>query len=195
MNVFFCGTGGTGKTTMLEPVAKALGLPVQQSIVRDFYKSQDIVSQKHLDNLPPSTRASFQLDLMRHYLFKVESFKAQYPQGFIMDRSIYDHAAYAMLSSLDSDKYYVDCVKNMISKVQGLGDSIIVYFPYPSPWLNAVHDGFRNVRAAHDTLHDAFLCKCISDRANMIYAPAFPAEERANYIVRQIKYMGNTGIR
>src|SRR5215469_17494980 len=162
MNVFFCGTGGTGKSTVLEKVASCLNLPVKTSVVRGFYAMKGIDSQKDLDGLPDGVRAEFQLDLLRYYMATVTQYWRDYPKGFIMDRSVYDHAAYAVLTNLSSDWSYLQCITTQITDFNALLKPQIVYFGYPPPWLDQAEDGFRNVRAAHDLAHNALLYNWLS---------------------------------
>lgn len=159
MNIFFCGAGGTGKTTVLQDVAASLGLPVMGSVVREFYHRSGIASQVELDAYHPEGRRLFQTELMRYYLDKVEAFAA-HPGGMVMDRSIYDHAAYALLADLDAGRELIDDIDAAFARFEKL-HPVMVYFPYSPAWWdphqNGEEDGFRNIRPAHDLLLDSVI--------------------------------------
>lgn len=192
MNVFFTGSGGTGKTTVLPIVADMLGLPIMTSVVRGFTASRGYASQIVVNALPVKDRVQFQLDLMVHYVAEVERFAAGHPDGMIMDRSVYCHAGYALLSDLSSTWSVIDQFIPLFERFERLRP-VLVYFQYPPPWLDyGVEDQFRDVRPAHDYLLDAVIWKWLQGRfspmtLNRISARFGDPLTRSQWIVSHLK--------
>jgi deoxyadenosine/deoxycytidine kinase len=91
--IAFCGSHGTGKSTLLKGVSKNLNIPVLNNTIRMFYKNIGI---DDFDKLPANIRTQCQLNLL---LNQIEREDSEGKNGFITDRSVLDYIGYMAVSS------------------------------------------------------------------------------------------------
>jgi len=168
------GTGGTGKTTVVENLLEAYPrkFRFKPSIVRAFYKKAGIKREEDFFNgLSKYEQSDFQVSLMKYYMCTlneeiqdVVSIAPEHRPHLLLDRSIYDHVAY----------WFVYCMTSLseadIATVQVEIDTFkmwptrIVYFPFPVGWDYANGaDGFRFRSWGKDFVHDSVLRRLLRD--------------------------------
>jgi predicted ATPase len=185
--VFLSGTGGTGKTTVLELLQKNLGskLTVFPSIVREFYADQGIKDQKAFRALGEYQQRNFQMTLMKFYMSRLEQAYAECRTPYMMsDRSIFDHIGYAIcdcatnLRPEDFD-FFEDC----IARFEKLSPRVY-YVPWPPKWKT--EDSFRDVSLGKDYLHNAVLLEQLG-RNRSLWAGTLDYGTPADRVLRLMK--------
>jgi deoxyadenosine/deoxycytidine kinase len=91
--IAFCGSHGTGKSTLLHSVAKNFDIPILDNTIRTYYKNIGI---DDFDKLPANVRTQCQLNLL---LNQIEREDIEGKNGFITDRSVLDYIGYTAVSS------------------------------------------------------------------------------------------------
>ncbi|MEY3470951.1 MAG: hypothetical protein RLZZ223_301 [Candidatus Parcubacteria bacterium] len=125
MKIILTGAHGTGKSTLVEPLASEYDLPVLQRTVRTFWEDNGV---KDFELLPSDIRAIFQKHLLLNQLDKENSL---WEQGFITDRSVLDYLGYAVVSSSMSTTD-LDLYKALIRE-RLLQYDCIIYLPVEFP--------------------------------------------------------------
>jgi deoxyadenosine/deoxycytidine kinase len=125
MKIILTGAHGTGKSTLVSPLATEYKLPVFQRTVRNFWEDNGIMD---FEKLPSDVRAIFQKHLLLNQLNKEN---ALWDKGFITDRSVLDYLAYAVVSSSMS-KTDLDLYKALIRE-RLLQYNYIIYLPVEFP--------------------------------------------------------------
>jgi deoxyadenosine/deoxycytidine kinase len=125
MKIILTGAHGTGKSTLVSPLATEYKLPVFQRTVRNFWEDNGIMD---FEKLPSDVRAIFQKHLLLNQLNKEN---ALWESGFITDRSVLDYLAYAVVSSAMS-KTDLDLYKALIRE-RLLQYDYIIYLPVEFP--------------------------------------------------------------
>jgi len=125
MKIILTGAHGTGKSTLVQPLASAYNLPVLQRTVRTFWEDNGV---KDFELLPSDIRAIFQKHLLLNQLDKENTL---WEQGFITDRSVLDYLGYAVVSSSMS-KTDLDLYKALIRE-RLLQYDYIIYLPVEFP--------------------------------------------------------------
>jgi predicted ATPase len=125
MKIILTGAHGTGKSTLVEPLATEYKLPVFQRTVRNFWEANGV---KDFELLPSDVRAIFQKHLLLNQLDKENT---MWEQGFITDRSVLDYLGYAVVSSSMS-KTDLDLYKALIRE-RLLQYDYIIYLPVEFP--------------------------------------------------------------
>jgi|688.fasta_scaffold163367_4 deoxyadenosine/deoxycytidine kinase len=153
MNIILTGAHGTGKSTLVEPLATEYKLPVFQRTVRNFWEANGVVD---FEKLPSDVRAIFQKHLLLNQLDKEN---ALWDKGFITDRSVLDYLAYAVVSSSMS-KTDLDLYKALIRERLLQYDYIIylpVEFPAEAEYLRANPDSQKEVAQVFEEHLDLWL--------------------------------------
>ena len=147
--IAFCGSGGTGKSSVLELVSNKLndsGIKnkIHPSVVREFYGIKGISSEKELINQTEADKVKFQWELANYFINRLNNEINNYDGYLLCDRSLYDHLAYWIYSGantikLEDYRKYIDLIreydKNLIA---------LVYFSYPVSFSKDVDpDSFR----------------------------------------------------
>jgi nicotinamide riboside kinase len=141
MKIILTGAHGTGKSTLVKPLATEYNLPVLQRTVRNFWEDHGV---NDFELLPSDVRAIFQKHLLLNQLDKENSL---WRDGFITDRSALDYLAYAVVSSSMS-KTDLDLYKALIRERLLQYDYIIylpVEFPAEAEYLRANPDSQQEV--------------------------------------------------
>lgn len=125
MKIILTGAHGTGKSTLVQPLATEYKLPVFQRTVRNFWEANGV---NDFELLPSDIRAIFQKHLLLNQLEKENTL---WEQGFITDRSVLDYLAYAVVSSSMS-KTDLDLYKALIRE-RLLQYDYIIYLPVEFP--------------------------------------------------------------
>lgn len=125
MKIILTGAHGTGKSTLVQPLANTYNLPVLQRTVRTFWEDNGV---KDFELLPSDIRAIFQKHLLLNQLDKENTL---WEQGFITDRSVLDYLGYAVVSSSMS-KTDLDLYKALIRE-RLLQYDYIIYLPVEFP--------------------------------------------------------------
>ena len=185
MLIGMCGVGGTGKTTAVNELLKLIpDLAFQPSIVRRFYELRGVKSEvEYFRTMREDERLDFQVDLLDYYMRTTVEFVEAHPgQDVILDRTAFDHVAYAVYSnpSMSLGRLY-----SIMAYAEHFGklDPLVFRFPYPVPWTGtaAAEDGFRKTDVGKNWLVD-----CAMQRVTRTYAPdavlvpmGLPAERAA----------------
>ncbi len=104
MKIQFCGTGGSGKTTLMNDVATAMGLKPLPSITRIVGKNHGIEQESDQWKMSEYKRWLFQADLFN----KVDNYLLV-SNDYVSDRSMIDSFCYAIWKSgTEIDNYTVD---------------------------------------------------------------------------------------
>lgn len=133
MKIILTGAHGTGKSTLVQPLATEYKLPVLQRTVRTFWEDNGV---RDFELLPSDVRAIFQKHLLLNQLDKENTL---WEQGFITDRSVLDYLGYAVVSS-SMAKIDLDLYKALIRERLLQYDYIIylsVEFPAEPEYLRA----------------------------------------------------------
>jgi deoxyadenosine/deoxycytidine kinase len=125
MNIILTGAHGTGKSTLVKPLAQEYNLEVLQRTVRNFWEDNGV---NDFELLPTDVRAVFQKHLLLNQLDKENSL---WEQGFITDRSVLDYLGYAVVSSTMA-KTDLDLYKSLIRE-RLLQYDYIIYLPVEFP--------------------------------------------------------------
>lgn len=125
MKIILTGAHGTGKSTLVQPLANTYNLTVLQRTVRTFWEDNGV---KDFELLPSDIRAIFQKHLLLNQLDKENTL---WEQGFITDRSVLDYLGYAVVSSSMS-KTDLDLYKALIRE-RLLQYDYIIYLPVEFP--------------------------------------------------------------
>lgn len=125
MKIILTGAHGTGKSTLVKPLATEYDLPVLQRTVRTFWEDNGV---NDFELLPSDVRAIFQKHLL---LNQLEKENALWEQGFITDRSVLDYLGYAVVSSSMSTTD-LDLYKALIRE-RLLQYDCIIYLPVEFP--------------------------------------------------------------
>jgi deoxyadenosine/deoxycytidine kinase len=91
--IAFCGSHGTGKTTLLQTISQELHLPIIDKTIRTYWKS---IGVDDFEKLPADVRTQCQLNLL---LNQIEREDTEGKDGFITDRSVLDYIGYTAVSS------------------------------------------------------------------------------------------------
>ncbi len=99
MRIVFSGSGGTGKTTLLNEINKELHFPVIDEGVREWLEAHNFVSPRDLDK---TNRVKMQADNLKRRI-EIEGSLQQ----FISDRTSVDNLVYALrwVGSVDDGTY------------------------------------------------------------------------------------------
>jgi deoxyadenosine/deoxycytidine kinase len=89
----FCGSHGTGKSTLLQAISKDFDIPVLDNTIRTYYKDIGI---DDFEKLPANIRTQCQLNLL---LNQIQREDGEGKNGFITDRSVLDYIGYTTVSS------------------------------------------------------------------------------------------------
>ena len=125
MKIILTGAHGTGKSTLLEPLAQQYKLPLLQRTVRNFWEDNGV---NDFELLPSDIRAIFQKHLLLNQLDKENTL---WEQGFITDRSVLDYLGYTVVSS-SMAKIDLDLYKALIRE-RLLQYDYIIYLPVEFP--------------------------------------------------------------
>jgi deoxyadenosine/deoxycytidine kinase len=91
--IAFCGSHGTGKTTLLESIANEFQLPIIDKTLRTYWKD---IGVDDFEKLPANIRTQCQLNLLLNQINREDS---EGKSGFITDRSVLDYIGYTAVSS------------------------------------------------------------------------------------------------
>jgi deoxyadenosine/deoxycytidine kinase len=91
--IAFCGSHGTGKSTLLQSIAKDFDIPILDNTIRSYYKN---IGVDDFDKLPANIRTQCQLNLLLNQIQREDS---EGQDGFITDRSVLDYIGYTAVSS------------------------------------------------------------------------------------------------
>lgn len=125
MKIILTGAHGTGKSTLVKPLAQEYNLEVLQRTVRNFWEDNGI---SDFELLPTDVRAVFQKHLLLNQLDKENLI---WEQDFITDRSVLDYLGYAVVASSMS-KTDLDLYKALIRE-RLLQYDYIIYLPVEFP--------------------------------------------------------------
>lgn len=125
MKIILTGAHGTGKSTLVSPLATEYKLLVFQRTVRSFWEDNGI---RDFELLPADVRAVFQKHLLLNQLERENSL---WEKGFITDRSVLDYLGYAVVASSMS-KTDLDLYKALIRE-RLLQYEYIIYLPVEFP--------------------------------------------------------------
>lgn len=109
--IAFCGSHGTGKSTLLQAVANKFEIPVLDKTIRIYWES---IGLDDFEKLPANIRIQCQLNLL---LNQIQREDTKGKSGFITDRSVLDYIGYTIVSS-DMDgtlrKLYEELIKSRL---------------------------------------------------------------------------------
>ena len=157
--VCFSAPGGCGKTTIINELmagGSAAKFTVFSSITRSFYASRGIQNESEFHSLlSPNDKLNFQLDLIAFYMASlaeaVSNCKTKY---LICDRAVFDHAAYASYTAINSGLLNPEFVKDLEHICDVFKDTykpVVITLPYPPHWdIKNNEDGFRKVDFVKD---------------------------------------------
>lgn len=91
--IAFCGSHGTGKSTLLQAVANKFEIPVLDKTIRTYWES---IGLDDFEKLPANIRTQCQLNLL---LNQIQREDTKGKSGFITDRSVLDYIGYTIVSS------------------------------------------------------------------------------------------------
>ncbi|MBC7472386.1 MAG: AAA family ATPase [candidate division SR1 bacterium] len=83
--IAFCGSHGTGKSTLLQAVASKFEVPILDKTIRTYWQG---IGVDDFDKLPANIRTQCQLNLLINQI-KREDIEGK--NGFITDRSVLDY--------------------------------------------------------------------------------------------------------
>lgn len=173
--VCFAGSGGTGKTTLVNEIYKRVvddndvpymgKVKIHKSVVRDFYKLWRVADEAAYHALMSPVRLRFQMELFDYYLDKLRECvrKAEDGTTVLCERSAFDHFAYVLYGAREmltpmAMKHLRGCLDTFMAL-----QPHVFYLPYPTPWDDQGSDGFRAREPAKDTLVDAMIFKLLHE--------------------------------
>lgn len=176
MKIVCCaGVGGTGKTEVIKALAGRIpGAVVLPSVAREYYAMQGIENETaYLENVPPERRFRFQYGMLQHYMVSLQTRLAELPADTcvaLMDRSVYDHMAYAICADINMSFAEYDAIMAFGSMFTKFG-AAVYYFPYPASWIREreADDGFRSGKVGRDLMINAVLLQLLQTFEGMNY--------------------------
>src|SRR5690606_12611399 len=90
VKIGICGPQSSGKSTLARALAGRLGLPLIEEQARVVAHGMGIHSEEMLRRSNPELQIEFQ----RRCLQMQQQAEAQYPAGFVSDRTVVDNCAY-----------------------------------------------------------------------------------------------------
>jgi predicted ATPase len=162
--IALCGTGGTGKTTVLNALTDRLrseGYPFEvfTSVSREFFRMQGFTKEADYKVLPLAEKAKFQYGMMKFYMQRLQTFIDANPgKKILCDRSIFDHFAYWAQSGACDLATYDAIMYNQAHFYCRYVDKLF-WFPYPAPFQGSVNvdDGFRDIDVGYNLGHSAMV--------------------------------------
>jgi hypothetical protein len=190
--IFFTGTGGTGKTSVLDILAQKFpNLKVLPSPARRVHKQFGITER---DQINLSHERVFEL---QKEIFRVKYEEDMRPGGVISDRTLLCNYAYALQRSHTQISWpllaeWEGCVEETLHTYD-----LLVYFPFPTPWTEeATDDGFRRTSYATWYGHDVILRQALFvqkggyqyyPKAFLHVHPSLSPEQRARVISETVE--------
>jgi GTPase SAR1 family protein len=119
LKIGFCGSHGTGKTTLAKHLSQILKLPLITGLMRSFWTNNGVYD---FEKLPPRIRYEFQLLSLQKQIDEESKY-----QSFITDRTVIDQIAYFV----ESSEHTQNELESYISKCKFSIDSYshIFYIP------------------------------------------------------------------
>lgn len=151
------GCGGTGKSTVMEEVAKVLDLDVLASTTRSvaakygFKGEDDDIAQLRAD---PDRQYEMQLEMHRvryeQFLRAIES-----GRGFVTDRCPLDDHCYGLLTSWMSERYTAAEVQRREARVYEIMRQMTMVVFFPTRVISDPKDPYRTTRESKREAVDA----------------------------------------
>lgn len=91
--IAFCGSHGTGKSTLLQNISSKLSVPIIDKTIRTFWEG---IGVDDFEKLPVDVRSSCQYHLLLNQIRREDG---EGVEGFVTDRSVLDYLAYTVVSS------------------------------------------------------------------------------------------------
>lgn len=173
-----CGAGGTGKSTMVELIAKEYNLKVPVSISRQYYRERGITEEQQ-SRFSPKDRWEAQKSM-----FDMKLDRDCKEDNFFADRTLLDHLAYCLIycSSEISDTLVLSMEALVKSNAQRYNK--IFYFPMVK-WSS--QDEVRNTHYAHQVLVDSVMTGLAKKlNIHMITVPPASIEARRDVMVEEL---------
>lgn len=180
----FTGTGGTGKSTVLnlikDDAETELGTKLLPSVARKVFAEFD-ANESDQDSWSPHKKLDLQLAIIRARM------DAESETGsFISDRTMIDHFAYTVFRCYDSvsDEVFDSLMKDVKDNLANY--DFVFYFPIhfvpPS-------DGMRQDGEAYRYAIDSIIRAALTDLGvSYLTVPAGTPEERAEYVRNHIGF-------
>lgn len=199
--ILFCGVGGTGKTTVLDALRESndpnlYGCMFVGSVVRDYYKANNVSSETTVSSLPPEKRTAFQVGLFDFYIAEMQKVLDANPDKIIVsDRSLVDHYAYTLLDSeLDQNQF-----ESILEKLRAFMENVYIVIKFPLMTFDS-GDKFRNNsfsrRVALDALMDRAFQHLTVYEPLIIRTYEIDVSGRATEVIKYVReckeYIGRT---
>ena len=163
------GTGGTGKTTIIEQLknmAKQNEFAMDSSTVfigsptRSFYEKEGIQNEAELESKDDEFKSNFQLNLFNYSIDHYASLYLNSTSSMLVsDRCPIDMLAYTLLRSQAtmSAAQYEECMGKLIGFFRTISDHnvFLAELGYPVPWNS--EDGFRSTGFVKDKVNSLIL--------------------------------------
>ena len=178
MRIGFTGTGGTGKTTTLNLIKDKVGAPVLGSVTRRVYERLG-VTEADQENMTDEGKLSLQMEILKER--KLE--ELEFSGGFISDRTMIDHFAYALSrnQSVVTNEMLDELTDMLALNVSNY--DIIFYFPIS--YFTPEDDGLRQQQESYRTVVDSIIfkmCHTLPIKEFITVKPGTP-EERAKFVL------------
>lgn len=183
----FCSAGGTGKTTLLNPLSLKLGLDIKnlttQSLMSEFHlKNQnDAVS---VAGVVPDIGIQFQTKLINNrtdFFYQVSDMEGN--DEFVSDRTPLDSLAYYMIHNSYWDTQ--ESTQKLIDKVKESSQYFDYVFMLPTKVIPVENNGVRGLNPEyHELVQNTIKSLAPSVNYKLIEIPAhvLSVEDRVNWI-------------
>jgi predicted ATPase len=167
MLITLAGSGGTGKTTVVNALKDILEdkMHFHESIVRTFYMLRGVKSEVNYLAMTIEDRKKFQIELVQYYISELTLACSLIQDKIIIcDRSVFDHIGYSLYGGGSVINFEdMSILHQQITAFRKLKPKVF-YCPYPAPWTKGkkVEDEFRAVEPAKDTIIDAIIYRFIA---------------------------------
>ena len=164
--VGFMGAGGTGKTTIANQLASKYAWTLLPSSSREVFKKLGYNTEADQNKLTVNERMTLQTAIADAYLTKffnkLDTFDSDQQTVLMVDRMLYDHFIYMLLSCHEImaesfTKYYNVMCYNFHIKFD-----LVLYTGFPPPF-KSTNDDFRDPDYGKKLLFDGMMHRFISD--------------------------------
>ena len=187
IGIGLCSAGGTGKTTLLEPLSKKFDLPIVNLTTGELMKQFNLDNQNEVvavAGVVPHIGIDFQSKLIKDRTNHFRRYRGYYPSdGFISDRTPLDSLAYYMIHNC-----YWDKEENTVDLIREVTDSANLFeyvFMLPVGVIPVENNGIRGLNPFyHGMIQEnlKFLANMTGYKLIEVPDDVLAIEDRVNWI-------------